>query len=173
MEKKVQQYKIDTVNDIKEKLEGADVLFTDYRGLNVEQVTNLRKQLREKNAIFSVVKNNLIRIAFQQLNLPEEESCFFGPTAVAIAKSDIGAIAKIMVDFAKEAPLQFKGGIIGGKSFSAERIEAVSRLPGKEQMISILMSTMNAPIRNLMYAMNGVAQKLVRTLQAVADKKKG
>lgn len=173
MEKKVQQYKIDTVKEIKDKLEGADILFTDYRGLNVEQVTTLRRQLREKNAVFTVVKNNLVRIAFQQLNLPEDDSYFFGPTAVAIAKTDIGAVAKVMVEFAREAPLQFKGGIIGGKAFSAERIDAVSKLPGKEQLISMLMSAMNGPVRGLMYAMNGVVQKLARTLQAVADKKKG
>jgi len=173
MEKKIQQYKIDKVNVIKERLAGCDVLFTDYRGMNVEQITNLRRQLRQKDATFIVVKNKLARIAFEELNLPRDKACLVGPTAIAFVKSDIGGVAKLMLEFAKESPIQFKGGIIGGKAFSAESIDAVSRLPGKDQLISMLMSTMNAPLKNLMYAMNGVAQKLVRTLQAVADKKQG
>ena len=170
--KKIQQYKIDKVAAIKERLEAVnDVILADYRGLNVEQITNLRSQLREKEATFAIVKNNLAKIAFQQMEMPHEEDYFIGPTAVTLIKTDAGPVAKILLDFAKNAPIKFKGGVVGGKALSADQVNALSKLPGKEQLIAMLMSTMNAPLTNLMYAMNGVAQKLVRTLQAVADKK--
>lgn len=174
MTKKVQQYKVDFVNKLKEDLEGVnDVLFADYRGLNVEQITDLRNQLREKDAKFSVVKNNLAKIALKDLKKTEDDfdSYFKGPTAIAMVKSDVGPVAKVLVEFAKNAPLEIKGGIVGGKVFTEDQMDALSKLPGKEQLIAMLMSTMNAPLTNLMHAMNGVSQKLVRTLQAVADKK--
>jgi large subunit ribosomal protein L10 len=76
------------------------------------------------------------------------------------------------MDFTRGAPLGIKGGVIGGKLASAKDIEALSRLPGRRELIAMLMGTMNAPLRNLMSVMNGVSSKLVRTLAAVADKKK-
>lgn len=170
--KKIQKYKIERVEAIKEKLQkSSDVLLADYRGLNVAQVTELRTRLREKEASFTVVKNNLAQIAFKELNMPLIEEYFKGPTAMTLIKADAGPVAKVLVEFSKNAPLTFKGGVIGGKAFSAEQVSELSKLPGRDQLIAMLMGTMNAPLKNLMYAMNGVIQKLVRTLQAVADKK--
>jgi large subunit ribosomal protein L10 len=76
------------------------------------------------------------------------------------------------MDFTRTAPLTIRGGVIGGKMFSPKEIEALSRLPSRDGLIAMLMGTMNAPLKNMMYAMNGVASKLVRTLAAVADKNK-
>jgi len=99
------------------------------------------------------------------------DELFAGPSAIALIKSDSGPVAKILVDFAKITPLDVKGGVISGKSFGADQVEALSALPGKDQLIAMLMSTMNAPLTNFVYVLNGVVTKLVRTLVAVQEKK--
>ena len=91
---------------------------------------------------------------------------------MALARKDSGPVAKILVDYAKEVPtLEVKGGYIGGSAFNAKQVESFSKLPSKNELLSMLMSTMQAPTQNLVFVLNGVTTKLVRTLQAVADKK--
>ena len=169
---KVQQHKVDALEAIKSKFEeNRDFIFTDYRGLTVEQITALRGRLREKQAEYRVVKNRYAKRAFEQLEMPDVSQMLIGPTALALFKDDPSAVAKILFDFAKDAPVSVKGSIVDGQLFDQAQTEALSRLPGREQLLAQLMSTMQAPLQNLVYAMNGVAQKLVRVLQAVADKK--
>ena len=171
-ELKVQQYKFDAVNEIKESITGVkDIFFTDYRGLTVAQITDLRNKLREKSASFKVVKNRFARIALKDLDFPSVDDKLVGPTAVALARDDSGAVAKMLFDFAADTPLSVKGGIVDGSVFDPSQVEAYSKLPSKNELYAILMGTMNAPLQNLVYAMNGVVTKLVRTLQAVADQK--
>ena len=170
--KKVQQYKQDAVAVLKEKLSGfEDFIFTDYRGLTVDQITELRNKLREQSAEYKVVKNRFAKIAFKQLDFEGIDDFLFGPTAIAFSCEEAGPIAKTLYSMTKDLPLEVKGGLIGGSVFSADQIEAYSKLPTKNELYAQLMSTMNAPLQNLVYVMNGVTQKLVRTLQAVADKK--
>jgi len=169
---KVQPHKVDALEAIKSKLEeNKDYIFTDYRGLTVDQITELRRKLREKEAEYKVVKNRYAKLAFQQMEMPEVADLLVGPTALALLKDDPSAIAKILVDYAKEAPVEVKGALVDGQLFDGEQTVELSRLPGRDQLLAQLMSTMNAPLQNLVYAMNGVTQKLVRVLQAVADKK--
>jgi len=172
--KKIQDAKTVSIGKIKETFSTSqDFIFTDYRGLTVEQITNLRKQLRGKDAQYKVVKNNFARLAFQQLSAPEEVAAYLtGPTAIAIAPRDANEIAKMLLDFAKEAPvLHIKGGLMGKDVYNAQQIEAFSRLPSKLELISMLMSVMNGPARNLAAALNDIPARLVRTVKAVADKK--
>ena len=172
--KKIQDAKVTSIGEIKEAFSASeDFIFTNYRGLTVEQITNLRKQLRGKGAQYKVVKNNFARIAFQQLSAPDEVASYLtGPTAIAIAPKDANEIAKILFDFTKEAPvLQVKGGLVGKDVYSAQQVEAFSRLPGRLDLISMLMSVMNGPARNLAAALNDVPARLVRTVKAIADKK--
>jgi large subunit ribosomal protein L10 len=169
---KVQQYKVDALASIKDKFSShKDFIFTDYRGLTVQQITDLRGKLRKKEAEFRVIKNRYAKIAMEQLELPDVADLLVGPTALALTNDDASAVAKILFDFAKEAPVAVKGAIVDGKVYSDSETEALSKLPPREQMLAILMSTMQAPLQNLVYAMNGTVQKLVRVLQAVADKK--
>ena len=93
------------------------------------------------------------------------------PTALALAHKDIGPITKVLFDFTRETTLKIKGGLVEGKVVSSGQVEAISKLPGREQMYAILMGTLNAPLTNLVYALGGIATKLVRTLQAVAESK--
>jgi len=171
--KKIQESKTKAIGELKESFSASqDFIFTDYRGLTVEQITNLRKNLRAKQVEYKVVKNNFARIAFQQLSAPDVSSYFVGPTAVAIAPKDSSEVAKILLDFAKEVPnLKVKGALVGGTLYNASQTEAYSKLPGRLELISMLMSVMNGPARSLAAALNDIPSRLVRTVKAVADKK--
>ena len=169
---KLNDTKTAAVEAVKTRLSGSkNYVFTDFRGLTVDQITDLRAKLREKNAEYRVIKNRYAKIAFKELELPEISDFLVGPTALALAQDDAGAVVKALLEFGKETTLELRGAIIEGNVFDAKQAEAFSKLPTRDQLIAMLMGTMNAPWRNLMYAMNGVASKLVRTLQAVADKK--
>jgi large subunit ribosomal protein L10 len=171
--KKIQDVKTQAINELKENFQSStDFIFADYRGLTVEQITTLRKQLRNKEARFKVVKNNFARIAFEQLSAPDVSGYLTGPTAVAISPRDANEVARILLDFVKEAPaLRVKGGLLGASVYDAGQIEAFSRLPGRLELISMLMSVMNGPARNLAAALNDIPARLVRTVKAIADKK--
>ena len=173
--KKIQENKTKAIGELKDSLGNAkDFIFTDYRGLTVEQITNLRKQLRTKDVEFKVVKNNFARIAFEQLSAPDVSNYLVGPTAVAIVPRDANEVAKILYDFVKEAPaLSVKGALIGESIYNAAQTEAFSKLPGRLELISMLMSVMNGPARNLAAALNDVPARLVRTIKAIADQKGG
>ena len=149
-----------------------DYIFTNYRGLTVSQITELRTRLRQENAAYRVVKNRYAKIALKNLEEPEVDDFLIGPTAVALPKDESGAVAKVLVEFAKDNPVEIKGGIIEGQVFDAKQMEAYSKLPTKDELMAKLMGTMNAPLQHFLYALNGVPTKLARTLQAVADKKK-
>ncbi|MDR0448424.1 MAG: 50S ribosomal protein L10 [Treponema sp.] len=180
---KVQDYKTKAVGELKTLFsadEGAagaekpDFIFADYRGLTVEQITNLRKQLRNKDAKLKVVKNNFARLAFEELKMPDVSGHLTGPTAIAIVSRDSNEIAKIFLDFTREAPaLKLKGGLVGNTVYSDKQIEAFSKLPGRLELISMLMSVMNGPVRNLAAALNDIPARLVRTVNGIADAKAG
>ncbi len=171
-EKKVQQYKIDAVQSLKEEFEGVnDFFFTNYRGLTVEQITALRGKLRENDGEFRVVKNNFARIAFRDMDQDELDDFLVGPTALALARGESGPVAKELVEFAKESPVELKGGLVNGNIYSSEDVEAYSKLPTRLELIQMLMGTMQAPARDMAATLNAVPEKLVRTLKAVADQK--
>jgi large subunit ribosomal protein L10 len=171
--KKTNENKISAIGKLKESFSNAqDFIFTDYRGLTVEQITSLRKQLRTKDVEYKVLKNNFARIAFEQLSTPDVSNYLVGPTAVAITLKDPNEAAKILFDFLKEVPvLQVKGALISNTVYDAAQTEAFSKLPGRIELISMLMSVMNGPARNLTAALNDILSRLVRTVKAVADKK--
>ena len=173
--KKIQETKTKAIGELKDSFSVAkDFVFTDYRGLTVEQITNLRKNLRTKEVEYKVVKNNFARIAFEQLSTPDVSTYLIGPTAVAISPKDSNEVAKILFDFAKETPaLKVKGALVGGSVYNAAQTEAFSKLPGRLELISMLMSVMNGPARNLAAALNDIPSRLVRTVKAIADQKGG
>ncbi|MDR2943302.1 MAG: 50S ribosomal protein L10 [Treponema sp.] len=171
--KKMQENKTKAISELKESFgKASDYVFTCYRGLTVEQITDLRKQLRAKDVEYKVVKNNFAKIAFQQLSTPDVSSYITGPTAVAISPKDANEVAKILFEFAKEVPaLEVKGALVSGAVYNAAQTEAFSKLPGKLELISMLMSVINGPARNLAAALNDIPSRLVRTVKAVGDKK--
>ncbi|MBQ0002730.1 MAG: 50S ribosomal protein L10 [Treponema sp.] len=158
---KVQPAKAEAIEAAKKTLgEYNDFIFTEYRGLTVEQITTLRDKLRASNSAIKVIKNNFAKIAFKDLNVENVEDYLSGPTAIAMAKEDSNETAKILFDFAKEVPaLQIKGAYVNKEIYDTAKIEAYSKVPGKKQLIAMLMS-----------AINGPAQKLAATLQAYVEK---
>ena len=169
---KIQPEKAEAINALKADFEGVEnFIFTDYRGLTVEQITELRNKLREAGATYKVVKNRFAKIALKELDKPEVGDMLVGPTAVVISGEEAGPAAKELFAFAKDAPVEIKGGIIAGDVYDDKQVEAYSKLPTKLELIAKLMGTMNAPVQNMVYILNGVPEKFVRTLKAYADSK--
>jgi large subunit ribosomal protein L10 len=171
-EMKVQQYKVDAVAELKTGFEGSrSFIFADYRGLTVEQISELRGALREAGAEFHVVKNNYAKIAFKQMDHEDVAPYLVGPTAIAYCADEAGPVAKTMLKLAKGMPIELKGGLVDGEVYDAGAVETFSKLPTKLELIQMLMSTMNAPAQNMVYVLNGITTKLVRTLAAVQEQK--
>ena len=171
--RKIQDVKVKSINNLKDLFSTApDFIFSDYRGLTVEKITELRRHLRTKGATFKVIKNNFARIAFEQLLVPDVSQYLTQPTAITIVPQDFNEVAKVLLDFSKEVPaLKVKGGLVGHTVYTASQVEVFSKLPGRMVLISMLMSVMNGPVRSFAVALNDVNARLVRTVKAVADKK--
>jgi large subunit ribosomal protein L10 len=148
------------VEEIAAKLkESTTTVVADYRGLNVAQVTELRRQLREAGVEFAVLKNSLVSRAASSIDLGDLESILSGPTAVAFGK-DVVAPAKIINDFAKKNDaLKIKGGVVEGRVVDQAQMQALAALPSREGLLSMLLSVLQAPVRNLALAVKAVAEK--------------
>lgn len=159
--KKVQDAKTKAIKDAKETLsEYNDFIFADYRGMTVEQITRLRKKLREQNATLKVMKNNFARIAFEQMKIDNVAEYLKGPTVIAMSKEDSNVVAKTLFDFAKEVPvLSVKGACVDKEILDAAKIEAYSKVPGKKELIAMLMSAINGPARQLAATIKAYAEK--------------
>jgi large subunit ribosomal protein L10 len=171
---KIQPNKAEAIDLLKTKIgDSKDYVFAEYRGLTVEQITDLRRKLMEKGAELHVIKNNFARIAFDELGFTKDvEPLFTGPTAVTFVSSDSNEVAKLLLDFAKEVPaLKIKGALVDKGFMNEAQIAAFSKLPGRGQLIAMLMSAMNGPAQNLVYVLNALPTKLVRLLKAIEEKK--
>ncbi len=149
------------VDEVTEKFNAASsIVVVDYRGLTVGEDTQLRKQLREAGVDMHVIKNSILVRAAKAAGLEGMEDIFKGPTAVAFSNEDVVAPAKVMAEFAKNAPaLEIKGGVIEGKVSSVEEINNLAKLPNREGLLSMLLSVLQAPVRNVAYAVKAVAEK--------------
>ena len=149
------------VEEVTEKFKtAASVVIVDYRGLTVDEVTRLRKQLRDANVEIRVIKNSILSRAAKAAGLEGLDEVFTGPTAVAFSNEDVVAPAKIIDEFSKEAKaLEIKGGILEGKVSTLEEVTALAKLPSREGLLSMLLSVLQAPVRNVAYAINAVAEK--------------
>jgi len=149
------------VNEVAEKLKSSScTIVTDYRGLNVAQVTQLRKSLREAGIEFTVLKNTLARRATANAELTELDEYLTGPTAIAFSKDDVVSPAKILTDFAKKNDkLSVKAGVVEGRVVGYDQIKALADLPSREGLLSMLLSVLQAPVRNFALAVKAVAEK--------------
>lgn len=149
------------VEEIADKFRASQTaVVVDYRGLDVAQVTDLRKQLRDAGIEFKVYKNTMTRRAVEAAELSELNDTLVGPTAVAFSNDDVVAPARIINDFAKgNDALEIKGGVIEGKVATLEQINELASLPNYEGMVSMLLSVLQAPIRNFAYATKSVADQ--------------
>jgi len=168
---KIQPVKAEGITELKNKIGASkDFIFAEYRGITVEQISALRKQLREKNAEFHIVKNNFARIAFTDLGFPKElEPVFAGPTAVAFAGADSNEVAKVIIDFAKEVPaLKIKAGLVDKGYMGEKDITAFSKLPSRNQLIAMFMAGLKSPVQKLVYTLVALQEKLGTAAPAAA-----
>lgn len=168
--KKLQPAKTAAIEETKKILgEYSDYIFVDYRGLTVEQITKLRDKLREKDATLKVFKNTFARVAFDELKNDSVAEFLSGPTAIAMVKEDANESAKVLFDFAKDTPaLVVKGAWVENELYDKAKIEAFSKLPGKKQLIAMLMSTINGPARKLAGTLQAYVEKLEKEGPAAA-----
>ena len=149
------------VDEIKASLEGAQgVVVVDYRGLTVEQDTQLRKQLREAGVSYKVYKNTLVNRAIAGTEFESLKESLEGPSAFAISKDDATAPARILAKFAKTAPaLEIKAGVVEGTFYDANGMKAIANVPSREELLSKLLGSLQSPITNLARVLNQIAEK--------------
>ncbi|MCK6255179.1 50S ribosomal protein L10 [Fictibacillus sp. WQ 8-8] len=149
------------VSDIAGQLrESKSTILVDYRGLTVAAVTELRKQLRDAGIEFKVYKNSMARRAADETGLSELNEHLVGPTAIAFSNDDVVAPAKILNNFAKENDaLEIKAGVIEGRIASVEEVKALADLPSREGLLSMVLSVLQAPIRNFALVTKAVAEQ--------------
>jgi large subunit ribosomal protein L10 len=166
------QFKVDLVNTIKEELTAADAVWVvDYRGLTVKQAEALRGKIREQGATLKIYKNSFTARALADLELPDLGPVLEGPSAFVFVTGDPVASAKAIKAFAKENPLlEIKGGLFNKEIVTADQIKAIADLPSREELIAKLLGTMQNPLTGIVRVLNGPAEKLARTISAIADK---
>ncbi|KRO18023.1 ribosomal protein L10 [Lacticaseibacillus saniviri JCM 17471 = DSM 24301] len=159
MSEKIIAQKAEIVKGVSEQFKNAaSVVVVDYRGLTVAEVTDLRKELRDNGVKMEVIKNTYLRRAADANGYEALDEVFAGPTAVAFSDEDVVAPARIMAKYADQFDaLEIKGGIIEGKVASLEEIMALAKLPDRDGMLSMLLSVLQAPVRNVAYAVKAVA----------------
>lgn len=135
-------------------------VIVDYKGTTVEDDTALRREMREAGVEYTVVKNTLLRFAVKETGLDEVENVLEGTTAIATSTEDVIAPAKILCTFAeKHENFKVKAGFVEGKVVSLDEVQALAKTPSKETLLTQLVFTLNAPIKNLAVVLNQIAEK--------------
>ena len=167
------QKNIKNVEQLVDKISKArSIYFTDYLGLNVSDVTVLRKKFFENNVEYLVVKNTLLKIASQENDIELSEELFAGSTAIALSYEEPVAAAKVIKDFLKDHDLPtVKGLIFEGVYHEAGQFEKFANLPSKEESLTILAIMLNSPMQNLAKVLISSMVKVVNVLEAVKNSK--
>jgi large subunit ribosomal protein L10 len=173
----VQAYKLDIVKDLKERLQDAKaIVLVDYKGINIEEVSQLRTRFRNEKVDYLVQKNTLVKIALNDLGISDLDEYLVGPTALAICKDDEIAPARIMVKFLKEIMEEkefpkFKAGYVSGNVLNSTQMLALAKLPSREELLAKLLGSAQAPISRLLGVTQGIIRKFVYAVDAVAKNK--
>ena len=161
------------VEDLKKKFATTKVVIvTNYKGLNVAQMTELRRNLSEAKVEFQVVKNTLLTRASKDTDAELLADVFKGPSGIALSFDDPVAPAKILTQFAKDnKKLEIKAGVMNGKMMNLDAITALSKLPSREELLAQVLSTMNAVPTGFVRALADVPRRMVNVLNAIKDQK--
>ncbi len=161
------------VEELKEKFATTKVVIaTDYKGLNVAQMTELRRKLSEASVEYKVVKNTLLTRAAKDTAVEVLADVFEGPSAIAFSFDDPVAPAKVLTEFAKDnKSLEIKAGVMDGKRMDVEAITALSKLPSREELLAQVLSAMNAVPSGFVRALADVPRRMLNVLNAVKDQK--
>ncbi len=165
---KILNQKKSEVSELAAKMKEAKlILLTDYRGINVEDVTNLRTQLRNTNAEYKVIKNNITKRALAECAIEGLEDKLVGPTAVIISNEDYLEPTKAIYKYSKDNEFyKIKGGVIEGKVMTAEEIITLAKLPSKETLLSMLAGALLGNISKLAVALDQVRVEKEKTAEA-------
>ena len=170
----------ETLSELKTILaEKKNFVVTTYSGLTVEQITDLRGQVREQGSKFKVIKNNLFRIALKESGehdgvLEKLDSQLKGPVAVAFTEENMPALSKVLVKYAKDSePVDIKAGCMDGGFLSGADVKAIATLPSREEMLGIIGRGLNTPATQIASGVNQIMSSLARGIKAVAEKNGG
>lgn len=163
--------KVAVVAEVRERLSSSEAaILTEYRGLKVSAMAQLRRNLRDAGGHYKVYKNTLVRFAARDLGLTELEELLTGPTAIAFVDGDAALVAKALRDFARTNPaLVVKGGLLGGNILSPERASALADLPSREVLLARIAGGLAAPLQKLAGLLQAVPRNFAYGLRALID----
>lgn len=173
MSKKAIEEKSKIVDQLVEKIENASSLvLIDYKGLTVTQDTKLRNHFRQSGVEYKVLKNRLLKRAFNQLGYADFDKDLEGPTAVAFGSEDMAAPARIVKDSIKEfKKISVKSGLVDGVYLQADGVTTLASLPTKEELIAKMLGSMMSPVTRFASVLNNTIAALPRVLNAIAEQK--
>jgi large subunit ribosomal protein L10 len=165
------EQKREIVADYVEKMSRSQaMIITDYRGLSVADMTTLRRNMREVDGVFQVVKNTLFERALGEAGIPSPADGFKGTMAVGFCFSELPAVAKTLVDFGKESQiLKIKGAILGGRFVGAEAVQDLANLPPREILLAQLLGTVQGPMSTLVSTLAAPMRELAQVLRARSE----
>ena len=163
--------KVAVVDEVREKLAGADAaLLTEYRGLTVKQLAELRRTLRPAGAEYKIYKNTLVRFAAREVVDDQLDPLLTGPTAITFVRGDAAAVAKLLRDYARgHQALVVKGGLLGDKVVSAKDVEALADLPPRDVLLAQLAGAFQAPMVKLAGLLQALPRNFAYGLKALID----
>jgi large subunit ribosomal protein L10 len=170
---RVKSEKVEAVAELHEKFARAvSAVLADFRGLTVQEITDLRQQLREASLELAVVKNTLARLAVQETAFERLSPYLKGPTSVTLSYQDIVAPAKVLSAYVKKQPkLAVRAGLFEGEIVPAEKITEIADLPPRDVILAQALAAMQGPLAGLVGTLQGVLSSFIGTLQAIHDKK--
>ncbi len=165
--------KLEAVTDVKARISRAkSIIVTDYRGITVAEMTDLRNRLRKENVEYKIVKNRLAKIALKESGLDTMDAFLKGTTAIAFGTKDPVSPAKVLAAYAKDnAKLKIIGGQMDGQLIDLATITTLSQMPSREVLLGRLVGSLASPVQKLAYGLNQTVAKVVYALDAVARKK--
>jgi large subunit ribosomal protein L10 len=165
--------KVAVVDEVRERLSSSTaVLLTEYRGLKVSEIAELRRNLRTAGGDYKVYKNTLVRFAVAELGIEGIDELLVGPTALAFVEGDAAAVAKALRDYGRTNPnLVLKGGVLGSKALSADEAKALAELPSREVLLSRLAGGLAAPMQQFAGLLQALPRNMAYGLKALVDQK--
>ncbi len=172
-----QAYKVEEIKQLKERLKDSKaIVLIDYKGINIEEVDELRNRMRNSEVDYFVSKNTFIKIALNELGISELDEYLVGPTAVAVSAVDEVSPARELVKFKdditkeKEFPF-FKAGFVNGNFMEVSDLNKLAKLPTKDQLLSMVLQGFNAPMSGLVGALSGIMRNFVYAVDAIKKQK--
>ncbi|MDP8226189.1 50S ribosomal protein L10 [bacterium] len=175
-QKAVNPKNIENVQKLTERLDEAKaIVLVDYKGISVQEDTDLRSKFRDNKVDYFVAKNTLLKLAAKELSIEGLDEYLVGPTAVAVSKEDEVTPPKMISDFMKNLPdekdfFKFKVGIIDNQLMDVHELEKIVNLPSKQELLAKVVRSFNSPISGLVYTLNSILQKLVLVLNEIKNK---